>query len=290
MKTVPCFLFILAIVIFTSCQKEIDTNILATPQNDSIYLDKAIGMDTTLPAGTDTTDKIFFTYDNSKRVKTMTQLYGTGFTVSSTFDFLYNGNDSLPWKLIDREIFSGVYDQTDTVYYSYFNAVVSRDSTISWDNISGLNVGAIVTSYTVAGNTVNRTVKQYDFVGGNYVLISTDPGTVNVTSSSGNILTQNLVSGSNTFQSVQASYDTKPNPISRTLKIRYPEFDTPLWLGWAVQNNNPVQVQYQEVGSPVQTEMYSYLYRSDGYPLRFTFSSTAGNSLANKIFFFYKSL
>lgn len=284
------FLLLIAIVYFSSCQQEINPNILQTPQNDSIYLDKTFGIDTTLPAGADTTDKAFFTYDNSKRLSKLIQLYGTGFNVSTTFDFLYNGNDSLPWKMIDRDIFPGVYDEADTIYFFYSNAVVSKDSTITWDNMAGMNTGARVTTYLVSGNTVNRTDKHYDFIGGNYVLNNTSQVTINVTSSSGNILTQTLVSGSNTFQSVQASYDNKPNPFSRALKVRYPEFDTYYWLGWLAQHNNPAQVQYQEVGLPAETEVYNYVYRSDGYPLRFTIATTAGNNSANKVLFFYRSL
>ena len=79
---------------FSSCQKEVEGNLPVLIQSDSSFIDKIIALDTTLPAGADTTEKMFFSYDNAKRLSKSTQLYGTGFIASSVTDFLYAGNDT----------------------------------------------------------------------------------------------------------------------------------------------------------------------------------------------------
>ena len=284
-----CFAVVtLSLFLFSSCQKEADGAFPNTPQSDSSYLDKIFALDTTLTAPLDTVDKMIISYDNAKRVSRITEAYGPG-TGSSVSDFLYSGNDSLPYKQISREIYTGLYDYTDTVFYVYTGGLVVKDSTITRDNISSV-IGAAVREYTISGSTVNKSQREYNFTGGVFVLANTDFSSLTVVNTGGNLVSQTLVSGANTFQSVQASFDNKPNPILKTFRIRYPEYDTPNWLGWLLQKNNPSQVQYQEMGGPVETEVYNFAYRADGFPLRFTLSTSAGNALSNKVLFFYKTL
>lgn len=282
-------LVILSALLFVSCQKEVDSNILNTPQSDSSYIDKMIALDTTLPAGADTVDKMVLSYDNAKRVSRVTDNYGPGLPGSSISDFFYAGNDSLPNKQISREVFTGIWDYTDTSFYIYSNGVIAKDSTITKDNTNGV-IGALVREYTVAGTTVSRTLREYNLNGGVFVLANTSNSSQTVVNTNGNLVSQTLVSGTNTFQSVQATYDNKPNPIPKALRVKYPEADTPDWSGWLLQKNNPSQVQYQEMGGPVETEVYVYTYRADGYPVKFIYSTTAGNAASNKVLFFYKAL
>lgn len=291
MKTfLPGFLFaLLSVLVLSSCQKEVDSNLPNSIQSDSSFLDKIIAFDTTLPAGADTVDKMVFSYDNTKRVSKVTDSYGPGLPGSSISDFFYAGNDTLPNKQISREIYTGLWDYTDTTFYIYSNGVIAKDSTITKDNTNGV-LGALVREYTVSGTTVNKNLREYNYTAGNYVLAFSNSSSMTVVNTGGNLITQTLVSGTNTFQSVQATYDNKPNPIPKALKVKYPEADTPDWLGWLLQKNNPSQVQYQEMGGPPETEVYVYTYRSDGYPLKFTYSSTSGIVASNKALFFYKTL
>lgn len=276
------------IFFFSSCQKEVEGNLPGLIQSDSSFVDRIIALDTSLPAGSDTTEKMFFSYDNSKRLSKSTQLYGTGFIGSSITDFLYSGNDTLPSKKISREVYTGLWDYTDTTYYTYSNGFVVKDSTISHDNSNNV-IGAAVRQYSISGTTVNKGLRTYDFNGGNFVLQSSSNSVLTVIFTAGNLVSQTLVTGTNTFESVQAVYDNKPNPILKAFKTKYPEADTPDWQSWLVQKNNPSQVQYKEMGSPIETENYVYTYRRDGYPVKFTYFTTAGFQLSNKVLFFYKT-
>lgn len=279
---------LVSIIVFSSCQKEIDDSLPQRIQSDSSYIDKAISLDTTLPAGSDTTEKMFFTYDNSKRVSRITDLYGIGFVDSSITDFLYSGNDSLPYKNIAREVYTGVWDYSDTAYYTYSGGFIIKDSTITHDNTNGV-IGAIVRQYSISGTSVSKGSRYYDFNGGTFVLQNSSNSTLTVVFTAGNLVLQTLLTGQNTFESVQASYDNKPNPISKAIKIKYPEADTPDWQSWLLQKNNPSQVQYKEMFGSLETETYVYTYRSDGYPIRFIYATTPGNALSNKVLFFYKT-
>ncbi|MFZ1534389.1 MAG: hypothetical protein WAT14_09475 [Chitinophagaceae bacterium] len=274
---------------FSSCQKEVEGNLPVLIQSDSSFIDKIIALDTTLPAGADTTEKMFFSYDNAKRLSKSTQLYGTGFIASSVTDFLYAGNDTLPYKKISREVYTGLWDYTDTTYYTYSNGFIVKDSTITHDNTNSV-IGAVVRQYSISGTTVSKGLRTYDFNGGNFVLQTSNNSLLTVTFTAGNLVSQTLVTGTNTFESVQAVYDTKPNPILKAFKTKYPEADTPDWQSWLVQKNNPSQIQYMEMGGPLETESYVYTYRGDGYPVKFTYSTTAGFQLSNKVLFFYKTI
>jgi len=278
------------ISIFSSCQKEADGSLPNNPQTiDSSFIDKIIALDTTLPVGTDTTEKLFLTYDNLKRLSRSTQLYGPGLPGSSVTDFLYSGNDSLPYKSISREVYTGVWDYTDTAYFTYSNGFIAKDSTITHDNTNSV-IGARVVQYSVSGTAVNKGLRYYDFNGGAFVLQNSSNSTLTVVITGGNLMTQTLLTGQNTFESVQATYDNKPNPLAKAFKIRYPEADTPDWLSWWLQKNNPSQVQFKEMGGTPDSETYVYTYRTDGYPVKFTYSRASGGLLSNKALFYYKAL
>jgi hypothetical protein len=282
-------IILMVAVIFSSCQKEVEANLPGLIQSDSSFIDRIIALDTTLPSGADTTEKMFFSYDNAKRLSKTTQLYGAGFIDSSVTNFLYSGNDTLPYKKISREVYTGIWDYTDTTYYTYSNGFIIKDSTITHDNTNNV-IGAAVRQYSISGTTVNKGLRTYDFNGGNFVLQFSSNSVLTVVFTAGNLVSQTLVTGTNTFESVQVVYDNKPNPILKAFKTKYPEADTPDWQSWLVQKNNPSQVQYKEMGGPLETEAYVYSYRSDGYPVKFTYSTTAGFQLSNKVLFFYKTL
>lgn len=282
------FSAIILIICFSSCQKEIDWGLNIPTQNDSSYLDKVIVIDTTLPSGTDTIGKYLFIYDNMKRLTNMTLSYGTGYSDSAIQDLFYTGNETLPFKHVYRDVYSGL-NIVDTIYYYYSSGVVARDSVNRWNLGLGANLGAKVFEFTIAGSTANIRDKDYNFVSGNYVLAADNLSVVNISGSGGNLISQSLVSGSSAYESVQASYDNKFNPLSKVFKVKYPIFESRSNETWLLQKNNALQIQFKELFSTQETDVHTYVYRSDNYPLSATYSSTRGSNY-NKLLYFYKSL
>jgi hypothetical protein len=289
MKTVVGGLVLVSFVLgFSSCQKEIDWGLNIPTQNDSSYLDKVIFIDTTLPSGTGTIGKHVFIYDNMKRLTNITLSYGTGFSDSAIQDLFYTGNETLPFKHVYRDVYSGL-NIVDTIYYYYSGSVVARDSVNRWNLGSGANLGAKVFEFTINGPTVNIRDKDYNFVSGNYVLASDNLSVVNISGSGGNFISQSIVSGSSAYESVQASYDNKFNPLSKVFKVKYPIFESRSNESWLIQKNNALQIQFMEPFSTQETDVYTYVYRTDNYPVSATFSSTRGGNY-NKLLYFYKTL
>jgi hypothetical protein len=124
---------------------------------------------------------------------------------------------------------------------------------------------------------------------GNYVLLSSDTANFDVVNSAGN-LTAHTTPGSSEFVFVQATYDTKPNPLAKVYTVKYPVFDSYLTVDWFTQKNNPLHVQFQyDHSSPIENNQLTYIYRSDNYPLSATYSSTEGSDY-NKLLYFYTTL
>ena len=283
------FSVVILLGFFYSCQKETSAtsnNRNNGVQSDSIYLDRIIILDTTQPTGSDTTEIAVFFYDNQKRLTRIRSIYNGD--DSTIFDFYYSGTDTLPGKQRIKEVFFGS-TYIDTTYYFYSNGVVIKDSLVSWKISSGLNLGAEVTEFSTSGSTLNILKKHYDYISGTYVLSGTDQGSVSVSIAGGNLISQNRINGDAAyFDMVQASYDTKLNPFSKVIKIKYPLLESPYFDCSILQRNNPIQVQFQEpLNSPV-TETSSYIYRSDNYPIQRNYSSTYGDF--NKALYFYKAL
>lgn len=280
---------IILLICFSSCQKEINWGLNNPTQSDSSFLDRTIALDTTLPSGADTIGKDVFAYDNMKRLTKISTSYGAGFADSALQQFFYNGNETLPFKHVYRDVYSGL-NMVDTIYYYYSNAVVSKDSVNGWNLVSGANLGAEVSEYTISGTTVTVRDKDYNFVAGNYVLVADNLSVVNISGTGGNLLTQTLVSGSADYESVQASYDNRFNPLSKVFKIKYSIFASRTLESWLFQNNNATLIQFKEQFSTPETDVFTYIYRNDNYPKSATYSSTAGGSIHNKLLYFYKTL
>jgi hypothetical protein len=286
---------IILLICFSSCQKEIDWSLTNKPQSDSTYLTKIIGLDTTRPAGMDTTDWTFFTYDNFKRLKRI-DAFSNALPVNTdsvTHVYSYQGTDTLPFMFVIDEkyniTFGGTHYQT-IVYNYYSNGVISKDSVIELNLTSGTNNGATVSVYQVSGSTVNRYRTLYDFIGGTYVLSIRDTTVYSISVSGGNLVSQTLVSGPGSYQSAQVTYDNNRNPVSKAFKLKYPVFESPYVEVWDVQANNVLHAQFQEPFNPVYNDLYTYKYRPDGYPASSTYNTDQGGTVYNKAFFFYTSL
>jgi hypothetical protein len=288
-RLVP-FLLLSSIVFLSSCQKEVEGDFPQAPQADSGYLSQMVLMDTTQPAGSDTISKFFFNYDAQKRL-TSIFTYNPGNSDTTRHTFTYNGNDSLPVQhVVDQEIHVGpsVFTTKYIIHFTTSGNAIVKDSTIRI--INGTILGADVSRYVINGAAVDRFDAEYDYIGGNYVLNSRDTGVYSMVTTAGNLTKQSLTSGSASYESVQVSYDTKPNPLYRVYKIRYPVFENPYFEMWLLQKNNALTIQYKEPGGPVYHETYTYKYRTDGYPLSWTYFTDRGPNLYNKILYYYKTL
>ena len=291
--------FFTAMIVFSvalvSCQKEIDWNTNQPTGSDSTYIALAIALDTTLPVGTDTVQWVTFNYDAQKRLSVMTSLFRGAGTVLDTIQigFAYNGNDTIPNKyVLDEKYHFGAsrnYDQT-TVFMNFSNGLVSYDSTLYMNLSTSTNNGARVNRYLSSGSTVTRYETNYDFVAGNYQLSYRDTGVYAVTTTLGNISSQSILSGNGAYQQATVTYDNKPNPISKALKLRYQLFESPYFEVWSFQPSNTLQVQFQEPFNPVFHETYTYRYRADGYPLSQTYQTDNGAASYNKALYFYRTL
>src|SRR5258706_5792775 len=247
---------IILLICFSSCQKEIDWNLPNGAAADSNYISKIIELDTTLPAGVDTTGRIFFTYDNAKRLIRL-DAYSSALPVVTdtvTHSYSYLGTDTLPFKFIIDEkydiILGGEHYQT-IVYNYYSNGVIAKDSVIELNLTSGSNYGATVSVYSATGSTVNRYRTLYDFISGVYVLSGRDTTVYSITVSGGNLVSQSLVSGPGSYQNAQVTYDGKINPIAKVVKLKYPVLESPYLEVWDFQVNNVLHAQYQEPMNPI---------------------------------------
>lgn len=280
-------------IFLISCQKTVDETLPPgiVTNADSIYLNKMVVLDTTQPVGMDTVGKMFFQYDNSKRIKSIFS-YWVGIMDSSRHEFFYQGNDTLPFKIVDHSFEdhgAGFFHYVDTIYYNYADGVVSKDSVLSWNLTTGNIVASPhVRAFTKSGNTVKRISRYYGVFSGNYVFLGSDTANFDVTHSAGNLTAHTSSGSSDVF--VQATYDTKPNPLAKIYTVKYPVFDSYFIADWFTQKNNPLQVQFQvDHSSPIENEQLTYIYRSDNYPLSATYSSTDGLDY-NKLLYFYTAL
>src|SRR5688500_1723182 len=95
----------LSLILFTSCQQEIDPSILNSPQNDSTTISLIVALDTSLPSGQDTIAVLTFTYDALKR--RYIHSYREKDFSSGLFDtywiyYYYNGTDTLPARFTEK--------------------------------------------------------------------------------------------------------------------------------------------------------------------------------------------
>jgi hypothetical protein len=294
MKTISV-LAVFCVTILISCQKTVDGALPPEVVNktDSIYLHKLVVLDTTRPAGRDTVEKYFFTYDDSKRIVKVFS-YWVGLRDSSSHDYFYLGHDTLPFKIVDHSIEdhgAGFFHYADTIYYSYANGVVRKDSVLSWNLTTGdIAHAPYVAEYTVSGNTVKKVSRNYGVLSGRYALVESDTAAFDVTYAAGNLTSHTSTSSSPHDHFVGATYDDKPNPLAKIFPARYPVFDSYLMADWYSQKNNPLRVEFQtDIYSPMDNDLLTYTYRHDNYPLTATYSSTM-LSPYNKIVYLYTTL
>jgi len=298
--TKALFLFSLGILlIFQSCQKEVtDNNIIPTPVLiDSNYIDKIYEVEFTngLP---DTVELWSYTYDNLKRVTSMT-IKSPDPNDLSGFKYLYtyNSADTLPSKTVYIEsAFIGA--DTTTRFHFYDNSGKNlKDSSIYTG--SGLNY-YFVREYSYAANKIFGS--QYSSLSGNSWFIQKDTATTDI---DGNIIDSKKyyfnTSTSNweLTSTTGYTYDNKRSPFALLSNIKtfrvFPSGET-FYHELPTYNNKVSQTETNgiETGSP-NTNTYNF---TNSYSIangkltqvKILDVSTPGITDSSKLMFTYRAL
>jgi hypothetical protein len=304
MKLLNSLFFTLCLsFVIISCQQPVDDDFPdpnSNYDNDSTKLVRFAAVDTARPAGLDTIEVWVYDRDNKGRMNKVSY-FGrdqnnatANWEYSEVRDFLYNGNDTLPYKMIGYYSGHGAAFRWDTVFYNYNAGVVSYDS-IRYREIIGTDeeIGMDVRRYTVTGPgtvTMIRTFSQA-VVPNSLTNSCTETHSYVITRANGNIVSESgnmtgvCTNGSTTGGGTGAGsvvYDNHPNPFYQ-VSLKWPVLDQP-------RVNNPLFPEQKnnilETGSIGPG--FSYTYNSLGYPtvLRYLDPTLPSNYL--KAIYFYK--
>lgn len=291
------FIFIIISVI-TSCQREID-DVSSTTQSDSIYIESAIILDSslvTLP--NDTLFKFLFEYDIQKRVRRLREFqYVNGvIDFSSDVKYFYIANDSLP-SVLQTVSTNGSSTVYDTVYLTYGNSgKILRDS--SSYGVPGSPKAFVKLEFQQQGNNL---------IYGNYIdSVAGFAATRETINSFCNWQSGNLFNEIDTFNYIIGqppgyiktkifSYDQNVNPFRRIL-LNFPTtgfFSYTLtmahgnWFLKEFANNSKSNILTEVINPGNYVRTYSYTYSPAGLPVKAVRSS--GPTLY-KIHYYYTSL
>jgi hypothetical protein len=272
------FTGVVLLICFSSCQKEIDWGFANTTHTDSIYVTRFIELDTTYPAGMDTSYKTLYSYDSKKRIKDVAEIgfddgtHNTGYTLGE--NRFYSANDSVPFKIVRSEWFSNGDTFLDTVYLYYnSNNVIIRDSSL----------------YYMNGTKIKIRVSGFGLIGSNrYLVLETtiDPNTGMTVKDS--ILSQRnwtLLGVLFNVSMYSFTFDNNRNPFFRTI-LPYPVYlndyyhtTHPFYYPLLATANNPLTHFQDHSIMGGGTFNYSgtarYVYNSLGYPVIIRYTSTA---------------
>jgi hypothetical protein len=271
-KTLFASLTVLVLLLFYSCQREV-SEIITTPPPppptnpgaipDSMLIEKFIR----LGFYTDDTIQVaVFEYDSKKRISKWVEsdyYFGPVPDLRSQ-QFFYNGNDTLPNKIIYHYTdASSTYG--DTAYFKYANGIVIRDSTVSYNLTNGRYYGTDIRAYTLNGsNTFLQTwsTRPPDMT----TYVAGWSGTFFKTYQNGNITVQDDTTlysstyGDRLHQEV--TYDDKPNPLYQL------EARSPILNKYTYQKNNFKTLKTWDDPAILQSNYrFTYTYRADGFPL-----------------------
>ncbi len=325
-------LIALVALYLSACQKDftpgdiiarIDST--ATPAiGDSVYLDKYYFIESET-IGVDTASKVYYQYDNLKRVITIIDTSNEpNVPFPIWFDktnYFYNGSDTLPYKEIAYiDVVGGPSPRKDTInrFFTYdINGQLVLDSTIKSSKgistIGGNTIFAVtkyIYKYSYSANKIFNfgqvtNLQNPNGIGLQYTTI--DTATLDAT---GNVLSVNSMSINNTMNTPPSFvwtnfiYDNKPSPISnQNIKKLY----TYNYLGDKYYNietgftpfNNILKInQSYTLFVNGNTSLYFrdydysniYTYYPNGFP-SFTFINyPAPPAYSSKQIFIYKAL
>lgn len=278
MKGMVGFLIgVVLLISFSSCQKEIDWGFNNKTQSDSTILDKYIELDTTLPAGLDTIHKVLVDYDSRGRViyvssydKDLSLPPTNIFPFYDSTTYFYNGNDTVPFKVIQtHKNLLNIWQDTCFLYYSagkvIKDSIRSRYTSLLPPPMPDIEL-ITVNTITDNGNTAQEnTLQAYTFNPATWP--PPCPATTNYqkTYLNGNITYEfGDFTDCNSIGTVETShltFDNNPNP-TYVFSVPYPIMTN--FLGLTGYKNNIISSWDT---APSDGYIYSYTYRSDGYPL-----------------------
>ncbi len=285
---------ILCVPFFISCQKEIDPSILTGAQNDSIYVSMVIELDTTLPSGQDTIWINRYYYDSQKRLWRVKEAEydATGQISADTIEYRYQGTQTTP---ANYRYLNGASGDSTVTYLTYSNGFIVIDSTV--DYISGTPSYSRTARYTASTGNQYLSVMHFRDLSNPGAFITLDSILYTRTLSNGNIVSGVDSLWSNTFwttrNSFQYNYDNKPSFFKELQAWYLGNYQNLFTYGAGFRTNNVISgTEIQDGVGGINTDnfVYAYSYRSDGYPLTVSITSTTSNAISNKIIIKYTKL
>lgn len=293
-------------VLFTACQKEVEstTPVVDPPvppvTNDSTFISKIIGLDTTKAAPFDTVFVRTFEYDAQKRViKNVERFYNNTGGVDPNGAYIvttkkYSGTDSLPYLCVVQNI-DGVDNYTDSNFITYQAGLVSIDSLVYHD--LGVSHGQVSRHYR-NGSTIKQVRAFYN----NNVFSFKDSVVYNLTKIAGNITLQTSVMSPLVTNTYKVTYDDKINPLAKAGVDEYASYagfldfhigDDDEDPTYYLQPNNPTEIINDDGGQYNSHYTFGYKYNSLNYPTEILVKKISGNGVDidyNKMLFKYRNL
>jgi hypothetical protein len=284
-------LFVLIAIAIVSCEKELSSEPPANPgtgnnppppTSDSTLLWKYIEVDTTLPAGSDTTFVEIYTYDGQKR---LSHFYVGFLGTEQNADLFYSGNDTLPYK-INSFLKDFIDTYRDTIFYSFSNGWVTKDSMIRYDGITNQFSQIRTQVYTPAGHNTLFEYRHYSSL----PAVAPDEdkrSMIFTTFQNGNITVQDDTTAVDLISSAaheEVKYDDKINPLYESYPVRLPV----LIYSHREQQNNVVDYNRVDRFSQPWHLTYSYTYRADGRPSVVKIFDQTRGTYAKGIFLYTK--
>jgi hypothetical protein len=159
----PVFSYLLLVLFLTACQREVSDFPTTQPQvpnpvTGGIRLVGLFTIDSTLPAGQDTTYIQRLTYDNAGRILTVTGTDKQPNGDSMHLQYNYPGSDTLASRIISYERYtaaSAVGERFDTIFLKYEAGRLACDSTLQSNSPGGASFAQWI-RYVYSGNNVFR--------------------------------------------------------------------------------------------------------------------------------------
>jgi hypothetical protein len=282
------FIMMILVVVFSSCQKEVDEVLINGVQNDSTEIQQLVVLDTNYASGIDTVIKWELTYNASKK---LSGIYYTGYRNVSgpnriflyeEYKYLYQGSNPYPEKIIVNytDPSNAANNFSDTTFFTYSNGIIIRDSTGDVNNY-------IVTEFTqLASNRYKMLQKTPSFfTGGVYI----DTTYILVDWQNGNLKKEidSLWIPSLGFWEVKTTtidYDSKPNPFKK-IALPYP---TPA-------NRDLPSFGIEALFMPTTNNMVRQVYSSGTYTMTYEYGANGLPKIARdedglKVFYRYTRL
>ena len=264
MKNISLVVF-LSLIIF-SCQKDkTPERRTENPQSDSTTLAMYVDLDTTKVSGLDTIEVQKYSYDNLKRLSKSYYIEYEDGVPNGLYltELFYNGNDTLPFKIVETfyESPSGNADVPNIGFYFYKDGKLISDSlkynngssAFFVDNYSYTSNAIISTNIYASTPPIISVFKHYQTKTNGNTTLQIDSSFVN-----------GIYSGTSDL-TFSASYDTKNNPFHNLIT----SLDMPSFIygmetyseDMPGEKNNPV-----EITSGGFHLKYSYEYNRNNYP------------------------